>query len=163
MGSPSLEYNLEMECVRRGDVGGYSDIPPHAESARSMRRSAVTHHEGRDGVNAYEQLEAIHYRLELNGANEDTITLVEKFLKRAESERESQTSVPQVMMLRHLLRQKEALDSDAVYNDLQELMSEHEDRRPREDDVRPAYEDTSHQPRPRSYYRALKEKERHQP
>jgi hypothetical protein len=114
-------------------------------------------------VNAYEQLEAIHYRLELNGANEDTIALVEKFLQRAEFERESQTSVPQVMMLRHLLRQKEALDSDAIYNDLQELMSEHEDRKPREDDVRPAYEDTSHQPRPRSYYRALKEKERHQP
>jgi hypothetical protein len=111
-------------------------------------------------MNAYEQLGAIRYRLELNGANEDTIDLVDKFLKRAESERDSQTSVPQTMMLRHLIRQKEALDSDAVYNDLQELMSEHEARKVQDDAVRPAYEDTSHQPRPRSYYRALKEKER---
>ena len=151
-----------MESVSHGALVGTLVIPPQAEVTRSMRRRAVTHHEGRDGMNAYEQLEAIHYRLELNGANEDTVALVEKFLKRAESERESQTSVPQIMMLRHLLRQKEALDSDAIYNDLQELMSEHEDRKPREDDVRPAYEDTSHQPRPRSYYRALKEKERQQ-
>jgi hypothetical protein len=113
-------------------------------------------------VNAYEQLGAIRYRLELNGANEDTIALVDKFLKRAESERESQTSVPQIMMVRHLLRQKEALDSDAVYNDLQELMSDYEARKTRDDEVRPAYEDTSHQPRPRSYYKALKEKERQQ-
>jgi hypothetical protein len=113
-------------------------------------------------MNAYEQLGAIRYQLELNGANEDTIAMVDRFLKRAESERNSQTSVPQVMMVRHLLRQKEALDSDAVYNDLQELMSEHDARKVRDDDVRPAYEDNSHQPRPKSYYKALKEKERQQ-
>ena len=38
-------------------------------------------------MNAYEQLEAIHDRLEENGANEKSVELVEKFLKRAESER----------------------------------------------------------------------------
>ena len=113
-------------------------------------------------MNAYEQLGAIRYQLELNGANEDTIALIDKFLTRAESERESQTSVPQVMMVRHLLRQKEAMDSDAIYNDLQELMSEHDARKVRDDDVRPAYEDNSHHPRPKSYYKALKEKERQQ-
>ena len=113
-------------------------------------------------MNAYEQLGAIRYQLELDGANEDTIALIDKFLTRAESERESQTSVPQVMMVRHLLRQKEALDSDAIYNDLQELTSEHEARKVHDEDVRPAYETNAQQPRPKSYYKALKEKEREQ-
>jgi hypothetical protein len=112
-------------------------------------------------VNAYEQLELIRDRLENNGASEDSVALVEKFLKRAESERDSTTSVPQVMMLRHLLRSKEALDNFAIYNDLQEIMGELEARRARDDeDVRPAYEDNERHPKPRSYYRGLKEKEK---
>lgn len=110
-------------------------------------------------MNAYDQLVAIRDQLEQNGAHEDSITLVEKYIKRAESERESQTSVPQVMMIRHLLRAKESLDSDAIYNDLQELMTGFEARRVSEDDVRPAYEDNERRPRPHSYYRALKEQE----
>lgn len=109
-------------------------------------------------MNAYEQLVAIRDRLEQNGANEDSIVLVEKFMKRAESERESATSVPQVMMLRHLLKQREALDSDAIYNDLQELMDTFDSRRVSEDDVRPAYEDNDRRPKPHSYYRSLKDK-----
>jgi hypothetical protein len=65
------------------------------------------------------------------------------------------------MMLRHLLRSKEALDNFNIYNDLQEIMGELEARRARDDDaVRPAYEDTERRPKPRSYYRELKEKER---
>ena len=111
-------------------------------------------------MNAYEQLTAIRDRLEQNGANEATIDLVDKFIKRAESERMSPTSVAQVMMLRALLRQREALDNYDVYNDLQELMSEYDTRRVSEDDVRPAYEDNERHPRPHSYYRALKEKEK---
>ncbi|WIG57259.1 MAG: hypothetical protein OJF49_000003 [Ktedonobacterales bacterium] len=110
-------------------------------------------------MNAYEQLEFIRDRLEQNGANEDSIALVEKFLKRAEPERNSQTAVPQAMMIKHLLRQRETLDNYAIYNDLQEIISEHDDRRVDEDSVRPAYEDNEHHPRPHSYYRALKAKE----
>lgn len=109
-------------------------------------------------MNAYEQLVAIRDRLEQNGASEDSIELVEKFMKRAEFERESQTSVPQVMMIRHLLKQREALDSDAIYNDLQELLDPFEARRVSEDDVRPAYEDNDRRPKPHSYYRSLKDK-----
>jgi hypothetical protein len=109
-------------------------------------------------MNAYEQLSLIRDQLELNGAHEDTIALVEKFVVRAESERLSQTSVPQIMMIRHLLKQREAIDNYAIYNDLQELMSVHDARRQSEDDVRPAYEDTERHPRPHSYYRSQKEK-----
>ncbi len=109
-------------------------------------------------MNAYEQLEAIRDRLEQNGASEDSVAMVEKFLKRAESERASQVAVPQVMMLRHLLRQREALDNYTIYNDLQEVMSDFEERRARDDDVRPAYEE-EHRPRPHSYYKAQRERE----
>jgi hypothetical protein len=113
-------------------------------------------------VNAYDQLSAIREQLEQNGAHEDTITLVEKFLKRAESERESQTAVPQVMMVRHLLKQREALDNFSIYDDLQEVLSGHDARRVSDDAVRPAYEDNERHPRPHSYYRALKDKEKEQ-
>lgn len=111
-------------------------------------------------MNAYEQLDDIKHRLELNGANEATIDLVEKFLKRAESERDSNTSIAQVMMIRHLLRQREAYDNHAIYDDLQELLTDHENRRISDDAVRPAYEDNSHQPRPKSYYKALRDKDK---
>ncbi|HEX8996883.1 MAG TPA: hypothetical protein VF812_12715 [Ktedonobacterales bacterium] len=113
-------------------------------------------------MNAYEQLVAIRDRLELNGANEKSISLVEKFIARAEPERESDMSVTQVMMIRHLLRQREALDTHAIYDDLQELMSEIEARRSaRNDDaVRPAWEE-ERQPRPKSYYKAQKARDEH--
>ena len=113
-------------------------------------------------MNAYEQLTAIRDQLELNGAHEDTIALVEKFVARAESERMSQTSVPQTMMIRHLLKQREASDNYAIYDDLQELMSSYDARRQSDDEVRPAYEDNEHHPRPHSYYRAQKAKEEKQ-
>src|SRR5215470_4226760 len=111
-------------------------------------------------MNAYEQLSLIRDQLELNGAHEDTIALVEKFVVRAESERLSQTSVPQIMMIRHLLKQREAIDNYAIYNDLQELIDGLEGRKASDDDVRPAYEDNERHPRSRQYYKALKEKEK---
>lgn len=109
-------------------------------------------------MNVYEQLVAIRDQLEQNGAHEDSVALVEKFIARAESERDSQTSVPQVQMVRHLLRQKDALDNDAIYNDLQELMDNYNSRRLSEDAVRPAYEEAEHQPKPHSFYRQQKAK-----
>ncbi|HEY7340533.1 MAG TPA: hypothetical protein VH591_06615 [Ktedonobacterales bacterium] len=111
-------------------------------------------------MNAYEQLEAIREQLEQNGASEDSIDLVDKFIKRAESERNSSTSFSQMMMLRHLLRQREAIDNYAIYNDLQEIIDGLEGRKASDDDVRPAYEDNEHHPRSRQYYKALKEKEK---
>ena len=111
-------------------------------------------------MNAYEQLEAIRDQLEQNGASEDSIEFVDKFIKRAESERNSSTSFSQMMMLRHLLRQRETIDNFAIYNDLQEIIDGLEGRRASDDDVRPAYEDNERHPRSRQYYKALKEKEK---
>jgi polyribonucleotide nucleotidyltransferase len=107
-------------------------------------------------VNVYEQLIAIRDQLEQNGANEVSITLVEKFIQRAQSERDSATNVAQIQMVRHLLKQKEALDNDAVYNDLQELMDSYTTRRVSDDDVRPAYEEAENRPKPHSYYKQQK-------
>lgn len=104
-------------------------------------------------MNVYEQLVAIRDQLEQNGAHEDSIALVEKFIAGAQTERDSPTSIPQVQVVRHLLKQKQALDNDAIYNDLQELMDGFSSRKVSDDDVRPAYEDTEHHPRPHSFYK----------
>ncbi len=110
-------------------------------------------------MNAYEQLLVIRDRLELNGASEDSIMLVDKFLDRATSERESATSVPLVTLLRHLLRQREAIDNYAIYNDLQELMEEGSPP-PRDEDRAPNAYEEEHRPRAHSFYKQQKTKER---
>lgn len=111
-------------------------------------------------MNAYEQLVAIRDRLEQNGASEDSVNFVEKFVRRAEPERDMDMSVTQSTMIRHLLRQREALDNYAIYDDLQELVSELENRRTvrDEDAARPAWEEEK-APRPKSYYKALKDRD----
>ena len=79
-----------------------------------MRRPDTTAQRREPLVNAYEQLTMIREQLEQNGAHEDSIALVDKFIQRAEPERNSQTSIAQSMMLRHLLKQREALDNYAI-------------------------------------------------
>ena len=108
-------------------------------------------------MNIYEQLVSIRRRLEENAASEDSIALVDKFISRAEPERDSNTSIAQIQAVRHLLRQKEALDNDAIYNDLQELMDDFSKPRVSDDEVRPAYEDSERHPRSHSYYRQQKQ------
>ncbi len=108
-------------------------------------------------MNAYEQLLVIRDRLEHLGAHEDSIAMVDKLIKRAEPDRESQLNVPQVQMLRHMLRQREVIDNYNIYNDLQELMSDYEER-PREE--RSELEEEEHRPKPHSFYRQQKMKER---
>ncbi len=114
-------------------------------------------------MNAYEQLMVIRDRLEHNGASEDSIDLVDKFIARASTERESSTSVPMAMMVRHLLRQRESLDNYAIYNDLQELLeTAHGTRVERDDDDAPYAYEEEHKPRPHSYYKQQKTKEHDQ-
>jgi hypothetical protein len=142
-------------------LGDWLHRAPYRDGANEDARGCNARQGRSDDLNAYEQLEAIRDQLEENGANERSIELVEKFLKRAESERYSATSVPQIMMLRHLLKQREALDNFEIYNDLQELMGEIEGRRAsRDEDAAPAAYEEEHRPRPKSYYKAQREKER---
>src|SRR5215469_6306597 len=113
-------------------------------------------------MNLYEQLLVVRERLEGIGAHDDSMDLVEKLLKRAEPAKHDKTNMSQLQVLRHMLRMNEALDNYNVYNDLQELISERDEMeiREREDAAPAAYLDTERRPKPKSFYKAKKEKEK---
>jgi hypothetical protein len=112
-------------------------------------------------MNLYEQLLVVHDRLEGIGAHDDSMELVEKLIKRAEAARGDKTNISQVQVLRHMLRMREASDNYNIYNDLQELLSERDDAEvsAREDAAPAAYEDTERHPKPKSFYKAKKERD----
>ena len=110
-------------------------------------------------MNLYEQLLVVRDRLESIGAHDDSMELVEKLLQKAELTRNDKTNTTQVQVLRHMLRMREVIDNYNIYNDLQELISEREDAVTAREDAAPAaYIDTERHPKPRSYYKAQKEK-----
>jgi hypothetical protein len=113
-------------------------------------------------MNLYEQLLVVRERLEGIGAHDDSMDLVDKLLKRAEPARDDKTNISQVQVLRHMLRMREASDNYNIYNDLQEILSERDEIEvsAREDAAPEAYIDTERHPKPRSFYRARKEREK---
>ena len=113
-------------------------------------------------MNLYEQLLVVHDRLEGIGAHDDSMDLVEKLIQRAEGARGDKTNISQVQVLRHMLRMKEVSDNYNIYNDLQELLSERDDVEvsAREDAAPAAYEDTERHPKPKSFYKAKKERDK---
>lgn len=115
-------------------------------------------------MNLYEQLLVVRERLEGIGAHDDSMDLVEKLLKRAEAAKYDKTNTSQLQVLRHMLRMNEVIDNYNVYNDLQELISERDESeiRDREDAAPPAYTEGERRPKPKSFYKAKKEKEKKQ-
>lgn len=113
-------------------------------------------------MNLYEQLLVVRERLEGIGAHDDSMDLVEMLLKRAEPARHDKTNTSQIQVLRHMLRMHEVIDNYNVYNDLQELISERDESeiQAREDAAPAAYLETEHHPKPKSFYKAKKEKEK---
>jgi hypothetical protein len=111
-------------------------------------------------MNLYEQLLVVRDRLEGIGAHDDSMDLVEKLLRKAEPARNDRTGITQIQVLRHMLRMPDVIDNYNVYNDLQELVSEREETEvaAREDAAPAAYVDTERHPKPKSYYKAQKEK-----
>ena len=111
-------------------------------------------------MNLYEQLLVVRARLETIGAHDDSMDLVEKLLKRAEPARGDKTNISQVQVLRHMLKMPEAIDNYNIYNDLQELISERDETEiaAREDAAPAAYVDTERHPKPKSYYKAQKDR-----
>jgi len=111
-------------------------------------------------MNLYEQLLVIRDRLEGIGAHDDSMDLVEKLLKKAELAKFERAGISQVQVLRHMLRMPEVHDNYNIYNDLQELVSERDETEiaAREDSAPAAYVDTERHPKPKSYYKAQKEK-----
>jgi hypothetical protein len=113
-------------------------------------------------MNLYEQLTVVRERLEGIGAHDDSMDLVETLLKRAEPARSDKTNISQVQVLRHMLRMPEVIDNYNIYNDLQELLSERDEfeTSAREDAAPAAYIDTERHPKPKSFYKAKKEREK---
>ena len=113
-------------------------------------------------MNLYRQLLTVRTRLERIGAHDDSMDLVEKLLKKAEGARDDKTNITQIQVLRHMLRMPEVIDNYSIYNDLQELISERSDAdvSAREDAAPAAYVDTERHPRPKSFYKAKKEREK---
>ena|SRR5437588_114242 len=113
-------------------------------------------------MNLFEQLLVVRERLEGIGAHDDSMDLVDKLLKRAEPARGDKTSISQIQVLRHMLRMREATDNYSIYNDLQELLSERDELEiaASEDAAPEAYVDTERHPRPKSFYKAKKEREK---
>jgi len=111
-------------------------------------------------MNLYEQLLVIRDRLETIGAHDDSMDLVELLLEKAEPAKNDRNNISQVQVLRRMLRMNEVYDNYNIYNDLQELISERDEAEiaTREDSAPAAYVDTERHPRPKSYYKAQKEK-----
>lgn len=111
-------------------------------------------------MNLYEQLLVVRERLEGIGAHDNSMDLVEGLLRRAEPARGDKTNITQTLVLRHMLKMREAVDNYNIYNDLQELISERDEFEvsAREDATVAAYVDTERHPKPKSYYKAQKDK-----
>ncbi len=111
-------------------------------------------------MNLYEQLLVVRERLEGIGAHDDSMDLVEKLLQRAEPAKSDKTNISQVQVLRHMLKMREASDNYNIYNDLQELISERDEIEvaAHEDAAPAAYVDTERHPKPKSYYKAQKDR-----
>ena len=111
-------------------------------------------------MNLYEQLLVIRDRLETIGAHDDSMDLVESLLEKAEPAKNDRSNISQVQVLRRMLRMTEVYDNYNIYNDLQELISERDETEiaTREASAPAAYVDTERHPRPKSYYKAQKEK-----
>lgn len=113
-------------------------------------------------MNLYEQLVVVRERLEGIGAHDDSMDLVEKLLKRAEPSRGDKTNTTQVQVLRHMFKMREVIDNYNIYNDLQELISERDEIEvaAHEDAAQAAYIDTERHPKPKSYYKAQKDRDK---
>ena len=113
-------------------------------------------------MNLYEQLIVVRERLEGIGAHDDSMDLVETLLKRAEPAKTDKTNIAQVQVLRHMLRMREVSDNYNIYNDLQELLSERDEFEvsAHEDAAPAAYVETERHPKPKSFYKAKKEREK---
>lgn len=111
-------------------------------------------------MNAYEQLLEIKDMLVDAGANEQTLEIVEQYITKMEPTQHEASNVPLSVMLRHLARSKEVLNSFEAERDILDLQGELEAKREDEDVVRSAWEEVDNKPKPKSYYKDKKEAEK---
>lgn len=110
-------------------------------------------------MNAYDQLHSIRDTLEARGAGTDTLRVLDRALTMAEAQKDSPLNIPQGMVLKHLLRLPDVLNSHRIEQDILALAGDIEDRwrPPAEDDVPDATVESSHRPQhDHNYYREKK-------
>jgi DNA-binding SARP family transcriptional activator len=113
-------------------------------------------------MNVLEGLQAIRERLIENGANPETVTLVETIMKRAALPAAAPASAQSLLQLvRMLARSPAAAANIAVYNDLQRLEEELQSAAAEYHERRQA-EEAKPLPKTKKHYRQLKEREQRQ-
>jgi len=112
-------------------------------------------------VNAYDQLNLIRERLEDREAGPETIRLVDKAITLAEPERDNPLSISEQMMIRHLMKMSNAINSYYIQNDLEGLLTDIDNRRTvrHDDDVPDATAEGEKRPMPHSYYKTQKQRQ----
>jgi hypothetical protein len=113
-------------------------------------------------MNAFDQLREIKATLESRGASADTLRLLDRAIAMAEPQQDSALNIPQAMVLKHLLRMPEVLNSHRIEQDILGLAGDIEERwRPPVDDGPDATLDTDRRPQhSHTYYREKKRQER---
>lgn len=111
-------------------------------------------------MNLYQQLQVVRERLEGIGAHDDSMDVVEMLLRKTEPMQHDKSNISQSQVLHRMLHMREVIDNYNVYNDLQELLSERDETEvaAHEDAAPAAYEDMERRPKPKSYYKAQKER-----
>jgi uncharacterized membrane protein YccC len=111
-------------------------------------------------MNLYQQLQAVREQLENIGAHDDSMDLVDMLLRKTEPMQHEKSNISRSQVLHRMLHMREVIDNYNIYNDLQELLSERDETEvaAREDAAPAAYEETERRPKPKSYYKAQKER-----
>ena len=114
-------------------------------------------------MNIYDQLHAIRDELESRRHAPETLVVLDRLIAQAEPEQDNPLSISQQMVVRHLLRQRDVLNNEAVHMDILGLAGDLEDRRPARDDADVPDATTDADRRPQhlhSFYKKQKEKDR---
>src|SRR5947209_3238777 len=103
-------------------------------------------------MNIYEQLVAIRSDLLEQDAPANTLSVMDKMIARAVSQRDSDMSVSRLQVLRHVMSTPEVLNDEDVRLDFLALQGDLEDAATQRTDNRPAYEE-DRRPKLKKYYK----------
>lgn len=107
-------------------------------------------------MNPYEQLVAIRSELQGRGARPQTLTVMDELISKAVVQRDSPTSVSQLMILRHILRSPPVLNNEDVYLDVLDLQGDLEEVANNRAEPEAAYVDVAKRPKLHSHYKKRK-------
>jgi hypothetical protein len=103
-------------------------------------------------MNIYEQLVAIRSDLLEQDAPAKTLSVMDKMIARAVSQRDSAMSVSRLQVLRHVMSTPEVLNDEDIRLDFLALQGDLEDAAAQRTDDRPAYEE-DRKPKLKKYYK----------